>query len=60
MKKLISLVVISAALYVPAFAAAEAEQTITGKAMCAKCELKQAEKCTNAIQVAGKDGKSTT
>jgi len=34
--------------------------TITGKAMCAKCELKQAEKCTNAIQVAGKDGKSTT
>jgi hypothetical protein len=60
MKKLISLVVISAALSVPAFSAAEAEQTLTGKAMCAKCELKQAEKCTNALQVTGKDGKITT
>ena len=40
--------------------AAEAEQTFTGKAMCAKCELQQAEKCTNALQVAGKDGKTTT
>lgn len=40
--------------------AATAEQTLTGKAMCAKCELKQAEKCTNALQVAGKDGKTIT
>ena len=60
MKKFISLVVISAALSVSVFAAAEAEQTLTGKGMCAKCELKQAEKCTNAIQVTGKDGKITT
>jgi hypothetical protein len=36
------------------------EQTLTGKAMCAKCELNQADKCTNALQVAGKDGKVTT
>ncbi len=40
--------------------AAEAEQMFTGKAMCAKCELQQAEKCTNALQVAGKDGRITT
>lgn len=40
--------------------AADKEQNLTGKAMCAKCELKQAEKCTNALQVAGKDGKTTT
>lgn len=42
-----------------AYAAAK-ETTLTGKAMCAKCELKQADKCTNALQVAGKDGKVTT
>lgn len=60
MKKLISLVILSVAFSGAALYAAEKEQTITGKAMCAKCELKQAEKCTNAIQVAGKDGKSTT
>jgi hypothetical protein len=36
------------------------EQTLTGKAMCAKCELNEADKCTNALQVAGKDGKTTT
>jgi hypothetical protein len=28
--------------------------------MCAKCELKQAEKCTNALQVTDKAGKVTT
>ena len=60
MKKFISLVVFSAALSVPVFAATEAEQTLTGKGMCAKCELKQAEKCTNALQVTSKDGKITT
>lgn len=39
---------------------AAAEQTLTGKAMCAKCELKQADKCTNALQVTGTDGKVVT
>jgi hypothetical protein len=28
--------------------------------MCAKCELKQADKCTNALVVTAKNGKSTT
>ena len=39
--------------------AAEKEQTITGKGMCAKCELKETAKCQNAIQVTAA-GKTTT
>jgi hypothetical protein len=60
MKKFIAIIVASSFLAALSFAADSKEQTLTGKAMCAKCELKQAEKCTNALQVAGKDGKSTT
>ncbi len=39
---------------------AKKERTLSGKAMCAKCELAQAEKCQTAIQVAGAYGKTTT
>jgi hypothetical protein len=61
MKRSLSLAVVAALAATHLFAAAPAkEQTLTGKAMCAKCELKQADKCTNALQVAGKDGKTTT
>jgi hypothetical protein len=41
----------------PAFAADKV--TITGEGKCAKCSLKQADKCQNAIEVE-KDGKTTT
>jgi hypothetical protein len=58
---LLALVTASALTISSLFAAESAkEQTLTGKAMCAKCELNQADKCTNALQVAGKDGKVTT
>ena len=36
--------------------AEEKEQTITGDGQCAKCSLKQADSCQNAIKVK-KDGK---
>ncbi len=58
--RILPLLLASAAFSGAALFAAETEQTFTGKAMCAKCELKQAEKCTNALQVTGKDGKTTT
>ena len=41
--------------------AARAEDTkIAGDAMCAKCELKQADECQMAIQVKNADGKKET
>ncbi|EEF58595.1 DUF6370 family protein [Pedosphaera parvula] len=39
--------------------AADKTVTITGEGKCAKCALKEADKCQNAIQVE-KDGKTTT
>lgn len=61
MKKQLSLALAAAvSLTVASVFAAEKEQTITGKGMCAKCELGQTPKCQNAIQVAGKDGKTVT
>jgi hypothetical protein len=39
--------------------AADKEVTLTGKIMCAKCELKQAKKCQTVIQVQ-EAGKSVT
>lgn len=50
-----------AALFVTAtFTASAAEEvTLTGKATCAKCDLKKAEKCTSVLQVE-KDGKTVT
>jgi len=44
------------ALTTPAFAA---EKTITGEGKCAKCALKETDKCQNAIQVE-KGGKTIT
>ncbi len=35
------------------------EKEIKGEGLCLKCELKKADKCTNAIRVKEKDGKET-
>jgi hypothetical protein len=48
------------ALATPAFAAEKAKEiTIKGEAKCAKCALKEADKCQNVVQVE-KSGKKTT
>src|SRR5690348_9163607 len=50
------------AIAIPPLAMAAAEdkaETITGEGKCAKCALKETEKCQNAITVE-KDGKKTT
>jgi hypothetical protein len=51
------------ALAAPAFAADEGkskERTITGEAKCAKCALKQSDKCQTVIQAENKNGKMVT
>jgi len=49
------------ALATPTFAAdSSKEKTITGEAKCAKCALKQADKCQTVIQVENKKGKTVT
>jgi len=61
MKKQLTLALAMACIFgVASLFAADKEQTVTGKGMCAKCALKETEKCQNAIQVAGKAGKVTT
>jgi|SRR6516225_7447476 hypothetical protein len=50
-------------LAIPSFAAEEGsakENTIKGEAKCAKCSLKEADKCQTVIQSEGKDGKMVT
>ena len=42
------------------FAAEPKEVTLNGTGTCAKCSLGTAEKCTNALQVTGKNGKVRT
>ena len=60
MKKQLSLALAAAvSLSVASVFAAENEQAITGKGMCAKCELGQTPRCQNAIQVTAA-GKTTT
>jgi hypothetical protein len=54
MKKLILATTIIAALVLPAFA-----ETLEGEATCAKCDLKQVEKCQFALTVE-KNGKKET
>ena len=49
------------ALATPTFAADKAkEKTITGEGKCAKCMLKQGDKCQTVIQAEGKNGKTVT
>jgi RecG-like helicase len=45
------------ALVSPAFAA-DKSVTVTGEGKCAKCSLKEADKCQNVIQVEKKNGKT--
>jgi hypothetical protein len=65
MKKLILTGVAGLMLFglaIPSFAAEEGsakEQTVKGEAKCAKCSLKEADKCQTVIQTE-KDGKKTT
>jgi hypothetical protein len=47
------------ALATPTFAADKSkEKTITGEAKCAKCMLKETDKCQTVIQVENKNGKT--
>jgi hypothetical protein len=47
------------AIGTPALAADKPkEKTITGEAKCAKCMLKETDKCQTVIQVEGKNGKT--
>jgi hypothetical protein len=51
------------AIATPSFAAEggkDKERTITGEAKCAKCMLKETDKCQTVIQVKGKNDKLTT
>jgi len=51
------------AVATPAFAAEEGhgkERTIKGEAKCAKCSLKESDKCQTVIQAEGKNGKMVT
>ncbi len=49
------------ALATPALAAHKSkEQTITGEAKCAKCMLKESDKCQTVIQAQNKKGKTVT
>jgi len=46
-------------LATPAMAAKQSkEKTITGEAKCAKCALKESDKCQTVIQTAAKGGKT--
>ena len=47
------------AIATPTFAAEKPkEKTITGEAKCAKCMLKETDKCQTVIQVEAKNGKT--
>jgi len=51
------------AIAYPSFAAESGkgkERTLTGEAKCAKCALKQGDKCQTVIQVENKKGKTVT
>ena len=51
------------AVATPTFAAEQGkgkETTVTGEAKCAKCALKQSDKCQTVIQTEGKNGKKVT
>jgi hypothetical protein len=49
------------ALATPTFASEKGKEvTITGEAECAKCVLKQSDKCQTVVQAEGKNGKMVT
>jgi hypothetical protein len=48
------------ALMLSVSARAADEQTLTGKGVCAKCELHKTDKCQSAVQVKDKDGAVVT
>ena len=56
MKKLLTIALASAAMSL--YAADSDAVTIKGEGKCAKCEMKEADKCQNVIEV-DKDGKKT-
>ncbi|MHA3770778.1 DUF6370 family protein [Verrucomicrobiota bacterium sgz303538] len=59
MKKLVPFLVgVFAFALAPALLAAD--QKLEGEAVCAKCQLKQSDKCRTAIQVTTADGKKET
>lgn len=64
MKKLIISAFAAAALLVATNATADhhasKEVTLKGEAKCAKCALKQSDKCADVVQVKGEDGKTVT
>ena len=59
MKKLIATTLMSAALAFVFSAQAEEEKTFEGTMSCAKCNLKEAKACADALQFE-KDGKTVT
>src|ERR1051325_1099826 len=59
MKKLSLLTVVAGLLIATPLFAAEKEVTITGEGKCAKCALKETDKCQNVIQ-AQENGKTVT
>jgi len=58
MKKICSVIALTAMLAIPALAA-DKEVTITGEGKCAKCALHETDTCQNAIQTK-EDGKMVT
>ena len=59
MKKLIAAILSLTVLSLGVALADKGEVTLSGKGCCAKCCLKQADKCQNVLAVE-KDGKKTT
>ncbi len=58
---IIPAVLLMLALATPAWAAEKAkERKITGEAKCAKCMLKETDKCQTVIQTENKKGKTVT
>ncbi len=57
MKKIAILTIIALGLAPAVFAA---DQKLEGEALCAKCQLKEADKCRAAVQIKTADGKTET
>jgi hypothetical protein len=61
-RKTLAAAVLTLVLVLPALAEEQKSKTVTleGEGKCAKCALKEKDKCQNALQVKGKDGKTQT